>query len=85
MAGRTDLALSLGLTGRCDEALEILEPIARSSAATPRDRQNLAFIYGLKGDAVAARSLGRIDLDESTAAANADFLALAHAQLKGSN
>ena len=83
VAARTDLALSLALGGRCDEALEILEPIARSAAATPRDRQNLAFVYGLKGDAAAARSLGRADLDAATAAGNADFLALAHEQLKG--
>jgi Flp pilus assembly protein TadD len=82
VAARTDLALSLALSGRCDEALEILEPIARSATATARDRQNLAFIYGLKGDAAAARSLGRADLGESVAASNADFLAQARAQMK---
>jgi Flp pilus assembly protein TadD len=82
LAARTDLALSLALSGRCDEALEILEPIARSATATPRDRQNLAFIYGLKGDEAAARSLGRADLGEAAAASNAEFLAQVRAQMK---
>lgn len=85
VAARTDLALSLALAGRCDEALEILEPISRSATATARDRQNLAFIYGLKGDMAAARSLGRADLDEASAASNADFFAQVHAQLKPPN
>jgi len=78
VAARTDLALSLALTGQYPDALEILEPIARSANATPRDRQNLAFVYGLKGDATAARALGEVDLDAKAAADNAEFLALAH-------
>ena len=83
VAARTDLALSLALTGQFAEALDILEPIARSANASPRDRQNLAFIYGLKGDDAAARSLGEVDLDPKTAAANAEFLAMARERLPG--
>jgi Flp pilus assembly protein TadD len=81
VAARTDLALSLALTGAYAEALDLLEPIARSANATPQDRQNLAFIYGLKGDTAAARALGQADLDPKTAAANAEFLGLAHERL----
>lgn len=85
VAARTNLALSLALTARYAEALEILEPIARSANATARDRQNLAFVYGLKGDTAAARALGRLDLDEKAADANADFLALAGGQITPAN
>lgn len=73
VAARSDLALSLALTGQYDQALEILEPIARSAGASPQDRQNLAFIYGLKGDRDQAIALGRIDLGETTAQSNAKF------------
>jgi hypothetical protein len=47
-----------------------MQPIALSSDATTRSRQNLALIYGLKGDEAKAASLSRLDLDPSTAAAN---------------
>ena len=72
-AGRSDLALSLAMTGNYDEALEILEPIARSADASPQDRQNLAFIYGLKGDRQAALTLSRVDLPEAVAQANVKY------------
>lgn len=80
VAGRTDLALSLALTGQYDEAAEILEPIARSASGTPQDRQNLAFVYGLRGDKAGALALGRLDLDEKTAQANAAFYESARRQ-----
>jgi len=85
VAARSNLALSLALIGQFPEALDILEPIARSANATARDRQNLAFIYGLKGDSATARALGEVDLDPKTAAANTAFLALAHDQLSEAN
>ncbi len=77
IAARNDLALSLALSGRSDEAIAILSPIARSADATAADRQNLAFIYGLKGDGSAALALSRVDLDEATAQANAQFFVAA--------
>lgn len=58
-----DLALSLALSGQYDEAISILYPIAYGPIASPRDRQTLALIYGLKGDMVAAERLARMDLD----------------------
>jgi Flp pilus assembly protein TadD len=73
VAARNDLALSLALTGRYPDALEILAPLAMSSTATPRIRQNLALIYGLMGDARKAVAMGRMDLDEAGAEANQRF------------
>src|SRR5712675_256504 len=45
-----DLALSLALTGDYDAAIARLGPMAYSGSSTPRERQTLALIYGLKGD-----------------------------------
>lgn len=70
---RNNLALSLALTGHYPEALEILTPMARSSTATPRIRQNLALIYGLKGDPDRATAMSRVDLDQQTTEANLKF------------
>jgi len=76
IAARSDLALSLALTGQFDEAVRIMTPIARDPAATPRLRQNLALIYGLKGDAPAARTISRVDLDSALTDANLRFFAM---------
>jgi len=70
---RNNLALSLSLTGTYDEAVEILAPMAKSSTATPKIRQNLALIYGLKGDVQSAAALSRMDLDQATTDANLRF------------
>lgn len=76
IAARSDLALSLALTGGFDEAIAIMTPIARDPSATPRLRQNLALIYGLKGDAPAARTLSRVDLDTTQTDTNLRFFAM---------
>jgi Flp pilus assembly protein TadD len=76
LAARNDLALSLALSGAFAEALDILKPLAQSSAATPRTRQNLALIYGLMGDNERAAALSRVDLDEPTTETNLRFFAL---------
>lgn len=60
-----NLALSLALTGNYDESIMRLKPIALAANGTPRARQTLALIFGLKGDARAAEELGRIDLEPS--------------------
>jgi Flp pilus assembly protein TadD len=73
LAARNDLALSLALSGTFDEAIEIMKPIALSSNATARSRQNLALIYGLKGDDAQASSMSQLDLDTKAAAANLHF------------
>jgi Flp pilus assembly protein TadD len=73
---RSNLALSLAMSGEFDEAIAIMVPIARAPSATPRLRQNLALIYGLKGDLNAARALSRVDLDAKTTDENLKFFAM---------
>ena len=58
-----NLALSLALTGDYDQAIIRLRPFAMSPSATPRERQTLALIYGLKGDRAAATKLALVDLE----------------------
>jgi Flp pilus assembly protein TadD len=70
---RNNLALSLAMAGHYDEALEIMTPMARASTSTAQLRQNLALIYGLKGDKGHATSLSRVDLDQQTTEANLRF------------
>jgi len=68
-----DLALSLAIEGRTDEAIQLLRPLASGPDGTPRLRQNLALIYGLAGDHDAASRLARLDLDETSVAHNLEF------------
>ena len=75
VAARNNLALSLVFTGQYKEAIALLTPIARSVDASARERQNLALVLGLSGDAGAALALSRVDLDEAKAQANTRFFA----------
>ena len=68
-----DLALSLALTGDYAQAIAILRPFATARGASPRERQTLALIYGLSGDAPAAERLARIDLDPASVQHNLAF------------
>ncbi len=77
VAARTDLALSLAISGQYQAAIDLLGPIARSANSTPRLRQDLALVYGLKGDRATAVALGRVDLDADVAEANAHFFEMA--------
>jgi Flp pilus assembly protein TadD len=66
-AADADLGLAYALAGMPERAVEILEPAARASDATPRLRQNLALSYALAGDwqharAVAAQDVSPADL-----------------------
>ncbi len=70
---RNNLALSLAMSGHYDEALEIIMPMARAATSTAQLRQNLALIYGLKGDKESASSISRMDLDPQTTEANLRF------------
>ena len=76
VAARSNLALSLAMTRAYDQAIQIMTPIARAPSATPRLRQNLALIYGLKGDAPAARALSRTDLTVQQTDGNLQFFAM---------
>jgi Flp pilus assembly protein TadD len=68
-----DLALSLALSEKFDEAIAILRPITLAPGATAQERQTLALIYGLKGDQKAARDVARVDLDPSSVDHNLAF------------
>ena len=81
---RNDLALSLALTQHYDAALEVIVPVARSASATPQIRQNLALIYGLKGDGNAADALSRVDLDAAATNSNVKLFAALRAGLADS-
>jgi Flp pilus assembly protein TadD len=73
VTARNNLALSLALTGQYDQAIAIMEPLARSAAATPKIRENFALILGLSGDSERAAAVSRMDLDETSTAANLAF------------
>jgi len=61
-----DLALSLALSEKFDQAIGLLRPVVYAPGATPQERQTLALIYGLKGDERTARQLARMDLDAAS-------------------
>jgi Flp pilus assembly protein TadD len=68
-----DLALSLALSEKFDQAITLLRPLASGPGATPQERQTLALIYGLKGDQRAAGELARLDLDAAAVEHNLAF------------
>jgi Flp pilus assembly protein TadD len=80
VAARNDLALSLALGGQYREAIEILTPMAKSTTAPPRVRQNLALVYGLMGDRARAAELSRVDLDKPSTEANLRFFDYARSE-----
>jgi Flp pilus assembly protein TadD len=62
-----NLALSLALSGRYDEAVAVLGPLALDPSGMPGERQTLALIYMLRGDSKAAERIARLDLDAQAA------------------
>lgn len=58
-----NLAMSYIITGKYDEAIEVLHGITEVESS-PVMRQNLALAYGLKGDMAKAREWGGRDLSE---------------------
>ncbi len=68
-----NLALSLALEGRYQEAIPLLEQAVADPMATARYRQNLAFIYGLAGERDRARQLAERDLDAATVERNMTY------------
>jgi Flp pilus assembly protein TadD len=68
-----DLSLSLALSEKFDEAINLLRPFAFAPGSTPQQRQTLALIYGLKGDQRSAMQLARMDLDVAAADHNLAF------------
>lgn len=62
-APAADVGLAYALAGQPQRALEILEPAARASDASPRTRQNLALAYALAGDWEKAHAVAAQDVD----------------------
>jgi len=57
-----DYGLAVALAGQPAQAVEVLEPAARSVGADARVRQNLALAYALAGDWTAAKTIAAQDL-----------------------
>lgn len=68
-----NLALSLALDSKTDDAIELLAGELRDGRTGPRLRQNLALIYGLAGRDRDARALLRLDLDEAAVRNNVAY------------
>lgn len=60
---RNNMGLSLLLREAFGEAIPLLQSIADSPEATPRNRLNLALAYGLAGDTERAAAIASRDLD----------------------
>jgi Flp pilus assembly protein TadD len=70
VALRTNLGLSLALSGDDKTALRVLEDAARDPKATARTRQNLALVYGLAGEMDDAAATGSADLGQGAVQRN---------------
>jgi Flp pilus assembly protein TadD len=70
-----DLALSLALSGDYSTSIAVLQPIAIGPRGSAQERQTLALIYGLRGNATEAARLNRIDLDDASTEHNLAYYA----------
>ena len=73
-----NLSISLAQSGKLDEAISLLSELANSEYTNPQLRQNLALLYGLKGDFVKASSLASEDLPPETVAGNLATFQMIH-------
>jgi|GEM_PF-3907028 len=71
---KSNYGLSLALSSKPREAIEILHEVVESESATTRDRQNLAMAYGLAGDMDTASKLFSQDLGQSEVRTNLAFV-----------
>ena len=74
-----NLALSLSQSGQLDKAITMLEEVVAGEGSTPQARQNLAMLYGLKGDFEKAETLSRFDLPPDMVAGNLATYRVLHA------
>lgn len=75
----THVSANLGLSytftkDTLKKAIAILEPIAKSSKATAKDRQNLALAYGLSGNTKKASQIFSVDLSDEDVQTNVDYI-----------
>ncbi|HXP74552.1 MAG TPA: tetratricopeptide repeat protein [Stellaceae bacterium] len=73
---RNNLGLSQALSGDFKGAIATLSDLASRPGATPRNRQNLALVYGLAGDNTHAALVARSDLDEAAVRNNLAYFTL---------
>ena len=73
-----NLSISLAQAGKLDEAISLLIDLVNSEYANPQVRQNLALLYGLKGDLAEAMSLANEDLPPETVAQNLEAFRMLH-------
>ena len=68
-----NMALSMAQAGDIDGAIELLRQVVfEEGRDNPRIRQNLALLYGFKGDIAKLEALARIDLGEDMVQRNVD-------------
>jgi len=70
---QNNYAMSLILDKKYDQAIALLEPLAKKENSNPTIRQNLALAYGLKGDTSQALDLNRRNLTPQQAEENMRF------------
>lgn len=80
-----NLALSLSLQGRFEEAADLLHAKADAPSASAADRQNLALVLALAGDYGEALRYGRMDLSAADARRNVETAADLALDLYGSD
>ena len=73
-----NLSISLAQAGKLDEAISLLKDLVSSEYANAQMRQNLALLYGLKGDLEEARSLANEDLPPETVVQNLEAFRMLH-------
>jgi Flp pilus assembly protein TadD/cell division protein FtsN len=73
---RNNLGLSQALAGDFNGGIATLSDVVARPGATPRNRQNLALVYGLAGDNVHAALVARSDLDEAAVKNNLAYFTL---------
>jgi Flp pilus assembly protein TadD len=67
---KNNLALSLAQAGQINQAIKILEEVIQDNSVGPQSRQNLAMLYGLKGDLKKVRTLSQMDLPKDLVTRN---------------
>ena len=73
-----NMALSAALDGKIDLAIETLEGAGGEARKNPQIRQNLALLFGIRGDMKKAENIAKIDLDEQSLRHNLDFYSRLH-------
>ena len=74
LGARSNLGLSLALSGQYEDAIATLKEVNKSPSSTSRDRQNLAVAYALANDPENAEKLFLMDMSKGAAESNLSYL-----------